>query len=582
MANDLTTIDAARGAQPGSKRPRVLPEGPPVESPRLRALEAVLVALRRGVKDLGFYPASHPKLQQSLTRVVSHLRQILEWEDPLTFTVTREGITHQLGPVGKTNGTVKAFAAELSQLQIRRIHIGREFTPEELKAFLVLAGMDPKKLLMQGGPEAALSAVEVRNIQLNAVRFTGVGGDSSAAGSGGAGMDSGGEDSMAGMAASQGEELKEGTLQSSQDVAEGEGQVVSGSAQQADLLMQAVSAQLLIEEESLTLEQLLERLETAEGMEYSRLSRRLEAVARKAMETGDVAEFLRLAGLMIRHRDDSRRPPEVRLAATQWLEGMAQNGGPAFLAEELCKKEPDHIEKIMALLVAFGQAAVDPLIACLSIEESMTVRRRLIAAIVCFGDVALPSILDGFKDERWFVVRNMATLLAELGNESSLPVLGRSLRHQDHRVRRELARAIARIGGRHAVRLLRSGLMDSDVIVRQTCLAFLAAARDTSVLSGITAIATERARDKDGQELRKMAIQALGQIGDRSAVPLLVQLLKTRWWFRRTEPEEIRAAAATALGLLGGPQAWAALQRAQGCGGRLGQACHEALARLGA
>jgi len=45
--------------------------------------------------------------------------------------------------------------------------------------------------------------------------------------------------------------------------------------------------------------------------------------------------------------------------------------------------------------------------------------------------------------------------------------------------------------------------------------------------------------------------------------------------------EEIRAAAASALGMLGGPEAMAALRRAKGNGGRLGQACREALARLG-
>ncbi len=582
MATELTAVDAAKGAQPGGKRPRA-PEAPPAESPQLRTLEALLVALRRGVKDLGFYPEGHPSLEQSLRRVASHLRQILEGEDPLTFTIGREGIAHQLGPVGKTNGTIKAFAGELSQLQIRRIHIGRQFTPEELKAFLALAALDPKKLLLQGGPEAALSAAQVRHIQINAVSFTGVGGHSSGrpeSRSGGTGIDSGGQDAAAAVAAAQGEELREGIVQSGQGLEEG--QVVGGAAQQADLLLQAVSEQFLIEEESLTLEQLLERLETAEGMKYSSLTRRLETVARKAMETGDVAEYLRLAGTMARHRDDTRRPPEVRLAASRWLEGMVQSGGPVFLADHLCKKEPDHVEEIMDLLLAVGQPAVDPLIDRLSTEESMTARRRLIAAIVCFGDVAVPSILRGFEDERWFVVRNMATILGELGNENSLPVLGRSLRHPDHRVRREMARGIAKIGGRQAVRLLRGGLLDGDVIVRQTCLGVLAAARDTATLNTITAIAAERAKDKDGQELRKAAIQALGQIGDRSAVPFLVQTLKKRWWFRRSQPEEIRAAAAAALGLLGGPEALAALQRTQGNGGRLGQACREALARLGA
>src|SRR3989304_3975588 len=128
--------------RPDLKRPR--PGGAPASSPHLRELEALLVSLRRGVRDLGFYPDGHPSLQQSLDRLAAQLRQVLETEDPLTFSVTREGIAHSLGPVGSANTTVKAFAAELFHCQIRRISFGGTVTIAELKLFLAVVGKDPK------------------------------------------------------------------------------------------------------------------------------------------------------------------------------------------------------------------------------------------------------------------------------------------------------------------------------------------------------------------------------------------------------------------------------------------------------
>jgi HEAT repeat protein len=58
-------------------------------------------------------------------------------------------------------------------------------------------------------------------------------------------------------------------------------------------------------------------------------------------------------------------------------------------------------------------------------------------------------------------------------------------------------------------------------------------------------------------------------------------LVRKGSWLRRAGPEEIRIAAAAALGLLGGPDAVTALQRGGRSAGRVGEACRHALARLG-
>src|SRR5574341_62301 len=344
--------DNTRATQPDLQCPR--PGAATATSPHLKVLEAILIALRRGVRDTGFYPDGHPSLHQSLNGLAAQLREVLEAESPLTFTVSREGIAHGLGPIGSANSAITSFAGELFQRQIRRMYLARGFTIVELKAFLAVAGKDPKKLVMDGGAEAALAAAQVRNIQVNQLRFNPAGGESTSPSTGGTGLESGGQDDAEAIAPIQGEELKEAPAQSNQGSLDETGETAGGAALPAELLMEAADVQLVVEEESFTLDELVERLETAEGLTYARLARRLEGAARRDMETGNVRELVRLCGIMVRHRGDLRRPAEIRVAAGQWLEGVAQAGGLDFLRDQLCKKEPEEVEGIMGLLAALG------------------------------------------------------------------------------------------------------------------------------------------------------------------------------------------------------------------------------------
>jgi HEAT repeat protein len=241
------------------------------------------------------------------------------------------------------------------------------------------------------------------------------------------------------------------------------------------------------------------------------------------------------------------------MAAARWLDGMVEAGCLDFLVERICRRDGLHADAIAELLGSLGEAAV----------KAMHILREL-------------------QDGRWFVVRNMATILGDLGSEGTVEALGHHVKHPDRRVRREVVRAMAKIGGRQAARFLRECVTDADAVVRQAVIGYLGAARDSVALPPLMALAGERPRDKEGQDLRKTAIMALGQIGNRTAVPVLTHLVHKRSWFRRGEAEDVRIAAAAALGLLGGPEAVEALQRAKGSGGRVGEACEQALARLGA
>jgi HEAT repeat protein len=92
-------------------------------------------------------------------------------------------------------------------------------------------------------------------------------------------------------------------------------------------------------------------------------------------------------------------------------------------------------------------------------------------------------------------------------------------------------------------------------------------------------IAEERPGIRELEE-QKAAIAVLGTIGDPQALPTLIAILRRKQWFSRKAIEDLRLAAAHALGELGGADATEALRAvAQSARSDLRQACERALSR---
>ncbi|HEU5393534.1 MAG TPA: HEAT repeat domain-containing protein, partial [Candidatus Methylomirabilis sp.] len=116
---------------------------------------------------------------------------------------------------------------------------------------------------------------------------------------------------------------------------------------------------------------------------------------------------------------------------------------------------------------------------------------------------------------------------------------------------------------------------------RQSVMAALGTLKVTRAIGPLAEVAGQFsafAKDVDSQ---KAAIMALGSIGDPQAVPVLVGLLRRRTWLNRRLNDEVRGAAAAALGTLGTEPAAEALQAEAKRGeGPVVRACQVALERL--
>jgi HEAT repeat protein len=142
-------------------------------------------------------------------------------------------------------------------------------------------------------------------------------------------------------------------------------------------------------------------------------------------------------------------------------------------------------------------------------------------------------------------------------------------------------RSLAKIKVAESSRALISALSqktdsETKVLIAQT----LGEMRDLSAVPSLLNLLRQRAWLEENYELLAAAALALGQIGSREAVPVLIRTLHRRKWFQREPHEQVRIAAAQALGLIGGENEVKALRRY--LGGKddaLEIACEQALAQ---
>jgi HEAT repeat protein len=240
---------------------------------------------------------------------------------------------------------------------------------------------------------------------------------------------------------------------------------------------------------------------------------------------------------------------------------------------------------------------------------SEDVRAAAAWALGKLGDPqAVPALIQALGDSDSAVRRAAAEALGAIGDPQAVPALIQALGDRGSDVRRAAAEALGAIGdpqavpplsvwahagedaARDALQTLGHPMLDLPQAVAQVVaqgawgvlIRALTCTQVREVVVGLGAPAVPaliQALGDWSENVRRAAAEALGKLGDPQAVPPLIQALGDR-------SENVRRAAAEALGKLGDPQAVPALIEALGDWGDLWsenvrRAAAEALGKLG-
>lgn len=190
--------------------------------------------------------------------------------------------------------------------------------------------------------------------------------------------------------------------------------------------------------------------------------------------------------------------------------------------------------------------AVDPLIDALY-DKDEEVRWKAAWALGNIGDRrAVEPLIYSLSDERWYVRRYAAASLGKLKDKMSVMDLITALNDNEWQVRRYAAEALGKIGDERAIKPLVNLLGDSDGDVRWKAIYSLGKMKKAAVEPLIEVFGGEDWR------IRARVAEALGEIGDKRAVDVLINALVGK---TKDNNRFVRGRVAEALGKIGDERA---------------------------
>lgn len=213
--------------------------------------------------------------------------------------------------------------------------------------------------------------------------------------------------------------------------------------------------------------------------------------------------------------------PETRLYAVQGL-GCSEDPRAVKLLLRFGLHEPSARFAVRDAILKIGRPAVAALLEILESDNDTDLKPD---AIVLLGRLkserAAKPLVELLASGRAPELRGpIAEALGLIGDERSLSAVIPLLKDPDDRVRAQAAATLSRIPHAQSLRALLQGLQDPHEDVRKRCAAALGDIGDPRAGSALIALLND-----PHQETRIAAAEALGRIGDDRAVPALISML---------------------------------------------------------
>jgi len=510
----------------------------------VREREAVLLELIRALRTLSLYPEGHPQRAEALAQSYGAISNRLKDREETDIDVGRRGFSFRDRPVAEGNASLVSFARELHLRQIKKFAFRREMSLAEFEAFLRLLVMDPEAFRAGDLIERHFRQNKIRGLWVNEIDFGGLRGAGA---------------------------LELEAVEESDEVSD-----------------ERVEVEDLPEEEEPDeirdrIRELIAALDRERDPDrFLALTRELEVLAGQMTREKTYEPAWVILAALSDHAESAEDHSEVcRQHALRSVRALAQRELLNYLLERYTTIPEDRKRPYERVLRQLEMTALEPMLILLGKNEALYSHRRLLDFIVALGPKMREPLEARLTTAGGHLARKIVFLLGELRCRESVEPLRGLLGHRDGRVRKEAVRALAKIKGAESSRALIAGLgqkidLETKLLIAQT----LGEMRDLSAVPSLLNLLRKRAWLDENYDLLAAAALALGQIGSREAVPLLIRTLHRRKLFQTKPNEQVRIAAAQALGLIGGENEIKALRRY--LGGKddaLELACEQALAQ---
>ena len=506
--------------------------------------------MAKALKAINFYPPEHPLRDDSVSAALLALKPLLA-EKELVLIWSRDGCSLEDSTSVKSSSlTTKALAREMLKRKLQRLIIIPAVSMKDLRVFLEIFTSEPENVFDAGGIEAVMLKAGITTIFANEIDL-----------------------SLLRGLANEGNEYAAAQL-----VAAGENEEPSVEEAPPE---DEVENPLDIQFSMLGIDIILGMLkaETRENP-FLQLAREVMDSAEELKRQGAFDALLPALGALLEIYNTGNRTASQKEFIRYALEQIAGGSMTVYLLDKIEERAEENEIVLDGLCAAIGKSFAYPLIQRLCVVESLHARKAIALALTRVGEDALPALVSMLKDERWYVVRNMVTILGGISSPHSLKALQQAATHPETKVRKEVAKSLAKIASRDGENALVNMLADIDNEVVRQVIFSLGVLRSKSGVKPLLDILMASDAFLKELEIKKLAVAALGRIGDKQATEPLLNILATIGWLAPLRWMELKTAVAVALGQMGDESALPYLKKLAKKDSSLGEACGDAADNL--
>lgn len=498
----------------------------------------ILIELVKAVKMHNFYPEGHPQLDAALTKSYLQLKKCIDAGGEFKWRLDQKGFYDGKTPVAPGYADGAAIAKRLFFRKVKELTFTTTVSMRDLRVLLSIIKAEPEEVAAKGGVEAMFASFDVEGILLNELSY----------------------EDLKRLKAELERQKEEEEAAAAKDEEQEESSGASSTSQDEEQPEEEPGE----EQEDISIAELLRRAnKETDLLKYNDLAVRIREKLEPLLAEKEIDNVYPALMTFYAHAVPSSGKTEgMRATALEKLKGLLNNDVLAYLAVKAGAKENQQRGATQSILVFSGDPGAHALLDAIIEAPEASTRRHLFNALVRFGSRIRPLAEARLNHPAWFVCRQMVALLGDIGGPESIPALEAAYRHEEARVKKEVMKSLVKIGTPRATAFLIEKLREEDQSLMAQAIISLGMLKDPSSIEPLAEIASKRENFSDLMEAQKESVKALGIIGDGRAVPHLSKILFRKVWFGKKANDEIRLLAALSLGMIGTPEALAALQEA--------------------
>ncbi len=496
--------------------------------------QQVALELARAFRAMELYPPAHPQLRSILKASFQKIHPFLIGSSELVFTVKRDGIYFQGKPLSAQIQALEQFARELHIRGIKTFAFRPELSEQEFVDFLRLLVIPAEEFRSGNKIEQHFREKKITSIWVNEVDFKKVF------------LGAGGKQEQA--------EEPEAEENQQEKQAEEEFAQLSRLVQALDLAGEDSQA-----------EQILAQIEP----EVERC-----LVKKKYPElwylTGEVSYFL---------EEKNQLFPKAGEKAQSLIQKIAQPDFVSWLLYRFITSDPDSSYAFRRFFRQTKNQTLPLMLQRIMEPEAVYFQKPLLDFLVEEKDSARELIESQLASAPGAGLRKLVYLLGEIRSPQSVEKITPFLHHPETAIQREAIRALGKIRSQ-ASSLALAGLLGEKNLEQESKLILIQILGERKELLSVPRLMKIAQSRLESLEVREKAVEALGRIGSREAIPALVSILKKPGWFKKPPPDSLRIKALEAISKLSPERARPRLEDFSRMPGLIGEYAQKLLAQL--